>query len=523
MAITKNERNYLLEAMSSLLAEYDYVFTDEALIKIIDEWAKKKGTLIDAFKNHPNYLEGKFMIAFDTDYERCLDGGVMARNFWEWLYNNAVDPLRNSIPQEMIKQREREHTSCLPDELFEFLKHMGDIAVRTISEETADKINRMVPVIRAHKGEKTSRVINRICTYLGYNKADGYNREFAKFADSLSPMKITRHTVLSISPLDYLTMSFGNSWSSCHTIDKTNKRGMPNSYHGCYSSGTMSYMLDGASMVFYTVDKSYDGNEYWTQPKINRQMFHYCADKLVQGRLYPQDNDGCGAVYTPNREIVQEIMSKIFDFPNLWVLKTGVEAASKYIVSEGTHYRDYRNYGNCTLSVIKGSENESSFVVGARPICVKCGKRHSNEENISCGRCEIECAECGDEIDLEDAIEIDGELYCRDCVTRCPICGEYVLNSDVVYIESEDRVICLECRDEYYTRCARCGYWVYAEDTTFIANEKRDVCENCRDEYYFLCDECDEYFTKDDRYPYDGKDLCESCYEEQIKQEDEAC
>jgi hypothetical protein len=200
--------------------------------------------------------------------------------------------------------------------------------------------------------------MNKLFTYLGYNKHPDYNREFAKYADALNPLVIKRHTILSLNPLDYLTMSFGNSWASCHTIDKENKRNMPNSYQGQYSSGTMSYMLDATSMVFYTVDKSYEGIEYWTQPKINRQMFHYAEDKLVQGRLYPQDNDGCQNEYTGYRNLVQEIIAQVLEVPNLWSLKIGTNAAGRYIYTRGTHYADYCYYDNCSLSTLKGSENE---------------------------------------------------------------------------------------------------------------------------------------------------------------------
>ena len=58
--ITDAERNYLLDKMENLLNEYDYDYTEEALNKIIDTWSTNKATLIEAFKRHPNYLEGKF-------------------------------------------------------------------------------------------------------------------------------------------------------------------------------------------------------------------------------------------------------------------------------------------------------------------------------------------------------------------------------------------------------------------------------------------------------------------------------
>ena len=519
MMLTQSEREYLLESMTALLDEYDYDYSEQALDDILDVWEGRKANLIEAFKKHPNYVDGKFMIAFNVDYERPLDENG-AKAFWYWLERNAVVELRDKVPAEIIEQRKAEYCTCLPSDLFAFLANMYTIANRTITDETAAQINKMLPNIRAQGGQKTSRVINKICTYLGYDKADGYNREFARFADSLSPMKITRHTVLSLNPLDYLTMSFGNSWSSCHTIDKTNKRGMPNSYSGCYSSGTMSYMLDGASMVFYTVDTAYDGDDYWDQPKINRQMFHYCADKLVQGRLYPQDNDGCADLYTQNRIIVQEIIANIFDFPNLWKLESGTDAASRYIISEGTHYRDYRHYGNCTLSIIKGSDNEERFTVGANPICINCGDRHGHEDNISCCVSKYSCANCGCDIDEDDSYYVNGNHYCEDCVTFCEVCDNYELNDNVHWVESEDRYVCNGCLNEYYAYCIHCGEYYDKDDMTWIESEGRYVCGNCIGEYYFECDECEEYFRVRDKYTHNDKSMCEECYESAIDEEE---
>lgn len=294
-----------------------------------------------------------------------------------------------------------------------------------IDDEIVAKLDEICPSIHAHKGQKMSRVVNKLLSYIGYDKLPDYNRMFAKYADALNPLQITRHTVLSVNPLDYLTMSFGNSWASCHTIDKENKRGMPNSYEGMYSSGTVSYMLDSPSMVFYTVDASYDGNEFWNEPKINRQMFHWGEDKLIQGRLYPQDNDGNNSVYTPYREIVQSIMSELFGFTNLWTASRGTGASAKYVVSEGTHYKDYECYDNCTLSRPKGNENENDITIGHDPICIDCGEEHDEQDNISCCANKLFCAHCGSRIDRDDVRWIDGEPYCIDCTFWCDRCKEY--------------------------------------------------------------------------------------------------
>ena len=73
MVITEMERKYLLDKMMDLLDEYDYRYETSALDTIIDTWAENKGVLIDAFKKHPNYIEGKFMIAFDSDFDREIN------------------------------------------------------------------------------------------------------------------------------------------------------------------------------------------------------------------------------------------------------------------------------------------------------------------------------------------------------------------------------------------------------------------------------------------------------------------
>lgn len=77
--LTVNERTYLLNSMKNLLDEYDYEYSTDALNSILDEWVFNKSTLIEAFKKHPNYVDGKFLIAFDYNYERGFDNSVFRR------------------------------------------------------------------------------------------------------------------------------------------------------------------------------------------------------------------------------------------------------------------------------------------------------------------------------------------------------------------------------------------------------------------------------------------------------------
>ena len=512
--LSTSERDYLFESMRWLLNEYDYEYSNNALLDIIDEWALRKGGLIEAFKKHPNYLEGKFMIAFDADYERSIDGGI-SRRFGLWVID-AMKEKANTYP-EAVKG---DYYCGLNMYVYDFFYYLRNYAERCISERTASYLGDIFKELHFHTGQKTSRVINKICQYLGLDKVDGYNREFAKYADSLSPMIIKRHTILSINPLDYLTMSFGNSWASCHTIDKDNYRGLPNSYSGCYSSGTISYMLDETSMVLYTVDASYEGDEYWNEDKINRQMFHYGAEKLIQSRLYPQDNDGNDTVYTPYRNIVQEIISTIFDVPNLWTLGKGVEAVCKYATDGGgTNYKDYQFFNSCTISRIKGSENPYKITIGAQPMCISCGNHHRVEDNISCCNSGYTCTDCGERVSDDDVVWVDDEPYCRDCVEYCERCDEYH-RGESTYIRGYGYV-CEDCRNEYFYYCEECGGYVRESDAYWVESEQRYVCDDCIDRYYTRCEDCGEYERTEDMYEYGEDMLCESCYEERKENDNE--
>lgn len=504
--INDEERKVLLEDMKGLLSEYDYQYTEEALNKIIDTWATNKAELITAIKKHPNYLQGKFMIVFSHNFDRTVDKTAI-NGFKKWLLNSETCFAVREFMTEEMRNEVIDYGRKLPNDIFCFLTEMTNMTGQYIDDYIVERLDNISPDLHAHKGQKMSRVINKLLTYVGFNKLPDYNREFAKYADALNPLQITRHTILSVNPLDYLTMSFGNSWASCHTIDKENKRNMPNSYEGMYSSGTVSYMLDKPSMVFYTVDASYNGNDFWHEPKINRQMFHWGEEKLVQGRLYPQDNDGDNSVYTPYREIVQNIMSELFEFPNLWTVAKGTSAAGRYVCSYGTHYRDYDNYDNCTLSRIKGSENEKYINVGHDPICIKCGNEHDIQENISCCARKVTCAECGCEIDEDEARYIDGEYYCDDCSFWCDCCDEYRVG-----VATEVRgggTVCSSCLEDHYTFCDDCEEYVRNRYINEINGEH--ICNECFEENFGPCDHCGAIHRFTDMREIAHRMLCPDC------------
>ena len=447
-----DKKKELTDEIITLLKKYHYHPTEEGVHVILDEWYKNKKDLIHMFEKHPNY-NGNYQIAFDHDFSRVMDRSAI-NNFRHWLNSDEVESLFykkvkigvftygelteicNRLYDYIYIFDRKKYIKTINGktvkEYFEEYNHFNNLKLRYkndsnvfiscneayaregirkikrisnlmrifrsdcfnqfVNNEAEDYFTRAFPEAKIKAGQKMSRAINKILCLLGVDKAPNYNKEFAKFSDAINPLKIKRHTVISIHPVDYLTMSFGNSWSSCHTIDKRNDRGIDSehNYRGCNSSGTESYMLDGTSCIFYTVDAKHDGNHIELADKINRNMFHYYDNRLLQGRVYPQSNDsGANDLYRDIREIVQKVFADMLGIPNYWTNKSGTYACDFATLSTGTHYRDYENFDTCNVSTLKDDRDcHNPIKIGHYPICPCCGEEHDSVEYIECDYCQ---------------------------------------------------------------------------------------------------------------------------------------
>lgn len=598
--VTEEEKDQLVEEMYDLLKNnYDCYknVQKDALKTIVNKWAREKGWLIQLFKKHPNY-NGNYQILFDHDYEREIDRSII-NEFFSWLCREApkyaeeykVDDVPFSVFDETIFKPEyriwtgvnyilREDAEAdiivngrKPDEINEAFGKLeakrnkvlgecanfpgrsdfkvakdsialsfinlinrlsGNVEEQMASDWIADEVNKYFPEAKVVAGQKTSRIVNKFCTLYGINKHPDYNKKFAAFADAINPMLIKRHTVLSVHPIDYLLMSNGNSWHSCHAIDL-------DAYSGEYSSGTMSYMLDPSTVEFYTVDKSQDSNHIELKEKLQRCMFHIGEDKVIQGRVYPQGNDGATKVYKNIREIVQKVIADCLDVPNLWKNVKGTQICSEMIQTRGTHYPDYIYTNGCNVSFLTGEDdakNRMPIIVGANPICIVCGYEH-RDSHIYDDDCErkargiYHCTECGCSIDEdeEEIYWIDGEPYCEDCVFYCDYHEEYEVEArENVITLANGHMVC-ETGFEHgdYATCTHCGEAYNCDDTDEIATEDGNwfCCEECADaegyvfveEYGWIekdsanyCPFCDKWVAEEDWN--EEHECCNDCAEE---------
>ena len=303
--------------------------------------------------------------------------------------------------------------------------------------KVGQKISRLAMKVFKHYGIDSVKIMKSVMHNGTEEMKDfGFNYYFAMFGDAINPVHIKKYTVISVNPLDFWTMSFGKNWSSCQTLDKLNIRQVNSShYHGQSSSGTESYMLDKCTVIFYTVDESYQG-EMWKADKDRRMNFHVAKDGkfMIFGRLYPDGRDGgetgLGAQF---RKTIQKVLSECTGDNNLWKVESGT--VGDYAHTIGTHYPDYHKYGDTGICYISGTEPQT-LLIGHSPICPHCGEEHRNCESVFCERHHImdvkKCDHCGATIlDEEEAI------YCED--NDCwYCCGECAEDEHVYYCEDDN-------------------------------------------------------------------------------------
>lgn len=394
----------LVDDMMTLLTKYNHRNTEHGICCILDKFFTKKESLIKLLQKSEHYT-GDLRIVLDEELERR--GNADEIRYW-------VDAFPGKVKASaLIKKRTDSHNKTIDDYLkigkqkisladleseefaaalstrneslseftcdgftktseTEYSKFISAISYfrcitnSTISEYTASFLTEY----KISEGTKTSRAFNKVCHHYKVDEAPLYNKEFSKYADMVSGLKRKIKFFISVNPLDYLTMSFGVNWASCHTIDKNNVRRMENSYSGAYCAGTMSYMLDSTSIITYvhnTMPEDYETG------KVYRNMFHLGGDGvLMQGRIYPQGNDGCTDLYKEFRTIMQRELTSMLGLENdKWTKRDGISN----VESMGHHYRDYNNFKSCNMSYPSERPQcrHQVITVGSDRLCPHCG------------------------------------------------------------------------------------------------------------------------------------------------------
>lgn len=488
--------------------QIDGDYTEEGVRTNVAMWFNNKRAQMDRLRKHQYWNEEAKAVVFAQNEQRPMDYYEAYNQFAnlltyvkETLKDSHYDPytIAAFYTLDSLQRYPVEHTGKITE------RFIRDYSRRVNVEEMPKALKRMLVVGTkitkfVHKcfslwTEDDGTVVNATILVDEHDEGDrsyqSFDKIYAKFADALSELTIKKITLISLHFCDFMTMSNGNSWSSCHYINSHNifHEDNANSYRGCYKQGCLSYALDEPSFLLYTLPGTYDGEEYYRQPKINRMCCQYNDGVIITGKCYPRNED---AYITRYRQIIQLVMSTVEDIPNLWTFSRKINKVTAFAqtAEDAGHYEDYTYEDQKpTISFNKNFviDIDKEILIGHEAYCLCCGTGLSNDERdwLQCRwhRKKRICKGCGRRIGSDDElVEIGDDVYCKDCSFYCHYHRRWELN------------------------CENVNY------LTLTNGDEVSVCNDAMDNY-FCCPHCGKYAKVGSGYQYtDGALYCKDCF-----------
>ena len=284
-------------------AIYDYIVNygkcrPQNLEAVLSSWAKNKRTLYKA-------LGGKFRI--EIPYQRKVKYSDLAgklRKEYRWSYitstgsHSVSGDFYIAILDWILGTQTPESEMWLDDGcspyldiyLFKFFNKVLDEPVILDTHNNGlpeafifPEIPGSFKELKIPKGIKPVRAVRKVLLHYGFSRMD----LFEKWRDKLSAITTTKKVditlVISIHPLDFMSMSDTGKWSSCMTWTRD----------GMYNAGTIEMMNSNVAVVAYLKGdgKFITKGGYGMDVKVWRSLFYVHKYILLSGKSYPHGDD----------------------------------------------------------------------------------------------------------------------------------------------------------------------------------------------------------------------------------------
>lgn len=404
------------EQLAQVLRNFDLQANLRAVSEYADVLHFKNGNIQRLFENYP---DGRIVI---NAKKACSLDSV--KNFGLDLSTKESEEIFSRI-RTLIAQ----NTSLNISAIVALTKGFMDVICSPFLNTQTKKIEDNSGLLSSLKGMKIGKALNLILdsniiteSWISYEKKDiDYIRnsiiggQIAELIDNASAASGDLSLVLSINPLDFLTMSCGTSWDSCM---------YPN---GEYSTGTLPYATGKDTVIGFLVKtEDYEveiERSNWSN-KIWRQIMYLTDDNfIISQNPYPGDKPRFSVALSAyinealglNLEITKKASSENTD--NLYVRNVGISTG--YIDLEYSGYLPYI-FGPTD----EGEENGVRVCAQSVAFCLDCGElREDHEMADSCGVCiycaddyDCYCDHCGEGFYDDEGEWVDGNMVCDNCL-----------------------------------------------------------------------------------------------------------
>ena len=162
----------LKNAFYEVMYKYQKAFSEEGVMENLRSWASGKAELMALLRRHPDWNEDAKAVVIPFKEGRGIEHDVI----------DEISFMMLEIADEQIDaERIDAFRMAFGVAVGEYNQTLSDNALATIRENAQ---------IKCATGEKTSRIIGKICRKFGLDSHARYNNVFASLSDALNPIQI---------------------------------------------------------------------------------------------------------------------------------------------------------------------------------------------------------------------------------------------------------------------------------------------------------------------------------------------
>lgn len=483
-ALTAQDKKYIIEYIETWGGVNSPIKLKASLDYILREWNKSKQTLFNIFGE-------KLMLEKEIQVE---DGdNKKVREVNEYLYStnpgiNFITNLRRLFESDTTYF---ENTYATRHAIYNLTQAYQLFTNRVVKGFTYH--NKNGKVVKVPEGAKVMKVLQKMAKEFDLPDFELFRNHVSRITEvRKSKIKFT----LSIHPLDYMTMSDNaNCWESCMNWTQG---------PGSYRAGTIEMMNSPLVVVAYITTKPYNPANTsieWTS-KSWRELIIVHPNAICSVKSYPYYNIAFDKAlvnwlanlveektdWRYNRKKPQESLESC-SYIEAWQDKEDEDNHFLLDFATNAMYNDFGNTENYGIFSINPPDNKyRTFAINYSGLmtCMCCGESDywgDDTEMVVCEDCDppAYCYCCGERVNVNDAIEVDGEWVCEDCyhdLHRCLCCEDAHFDEDftpafighidnqTINIDYDEHYICNEC-------LANKEYLKYLGDTNIRAETIR--------------------------------------------------
>ena len=483
-ALTAQDKEYITEYIETWGGVNSPIKLKAPLNYILREWNKSKQTLFNIFGE-------KLMLEKEIQVEEGYNKKVREVNEYLYSTNPGITFITNLRRLFESNTTYFENTYATRHAIYNLTQAYQLFTNRVVKGFTYH--NKDGKIVKVPEGAKVMKVLQKMAKEFDLPDFEIFRNHVSRITEvRKSKIKFT----LSIHPLDYMTMSDNaNCWESCMNWTQG---------PGSYRAGTIEMMNSPLVVIAYITTKPYypaNTSIEWTS-KSWRELIIVHPNAICSVKSYPYYNIAFDKAlvnwlvnlveekteWRYNRKKPQESLESC-SYIEAWQDKEDEDNHFLLDFETNEMYNDFGNTENYGIFFFFLPDNKyRTFAINysGSMTCMCCGEDgywSDDTETVVCEDCDppTYCYCCGERVNANDAIEVDGELVCEDCyhdLHRCLCCEDAHFDEDFTTVfvgHIENQTINIDY-DEHYI-CSEClankEYLKYLGDTDIRAETIR--------------------------------------------------